>query len=308
MSKRTRDESREGRIAAVGYDYAAQPKEARSRCNLCGFERFVTLTHRDRYGYPARADGCLRCGLVFLNPVMTPDAYSRFYREFYRPLVSAYHGRRIDAETIQAEQRDYAEDLARLLAPRLEKWGGKSLLDVGGSTGVVAHHLKQRFGLEATVIDPAPLEIAVAQRLGLATVTGFVEDHDPGGETYDLVILCQAVDHLLDASLSLDRIRGLISPDGIFFVDIVDFRAAYRRNGSVEGAIKIDHPFNLTDETMQAHLRRCGFDVLSIDYAADHLHVGYVCTPGESDPGFLPSAASAEAQWREIRAIQNPLP
>ena len=223
MSTRRNPESREDRIAALGYDYAAQPKQVRSRCNLCGFDRFVTLTHSDRYGYPARADGCLRCGLVFLNPVMTPDAYSQFYRNVYRPLVSAYHGRLIDARTIQAEQRDYASARAEQLAPRLEKWSGKSLLDVGGSTGVVAHHLKERFGLAATVLDPAPLEIEVAQRLGLQTVTGFVEDYDSGGTTYDLILLCQAVDHLLDVSLSLRKIRELLSPDGLFFVDIVDF-------------------------------------------------------------------------------------
>jgi nicotinamide-nucleotide amidase len=34
----------------------------------------------------------------------------------YRPLVSAYHGRRIDAETLQAEQREYAAVRAETLA------------------------------------------------------------------------------------------------------------------------------------------------------------------------------------------------
>jgi len=70
----------------------------------------------------------------------------------------------------------------------------------------------------------------------------------------------------------------------------------------------IDHPYYLTDETMQAQLRRSGFDVLAIDYAADHLHVGYICSPGESEPDFLTTPESVNAQWREIRAVQNPLP
>jgi SAM-dependent methyltransferase len=308
MSTLRSPETRSDRIEALGYDYAAQPKQVRSRCNLCAFDRFVTLAHGDRYGYPARADGCLRCGLVFLNPVMTPDAYTRFYLDVYRPLVSAYHGRLIDARTIQAEQREYASALAELLGPRLEKWGGRSLLDVGGSTGIVAHRLKERFGLAATVLDPAPLEVEVARQLGLQTVTGFIEDYDSSGTSYDLILLCQAVDHLLDVSLSLHKIRELVSPDGLFFVDIVDFRAAYRRNGSIEGAIKIDHPYYLTDETMQVHLRRSGFDVLAVDYAADHLHVGYVCAPGDGEPDRLTSPESVDAQWREIRAIQNPVP
>ena len=300
--------ARAERIASLAYDYAGQPKQGIARCNLCGGERFVTLAHRDRYGYPASADGCLRCGLVFLNPVMTAEAYGAFYQKVYRPLVSAYHGRRIDAETLQVEQREYAAVRGETLAPHLARRRAKLLLDVGGSTGIVAHHLKQRFGLEATVLDPAPLEIEVARRLGLSTQTGFVEDFDPGGRRFDLITLCQTVDHLLDVTLSLGKIRALLADDGIFFVDIVDFRAAWRRGGSVEGAIKIDHPFYLTEQTARAYLRRSGFEVLAVDWAADHLHIGYVCAPGAAEPGATPPSAEVERQWRELRAIQNPLP
>lgn len=302
------DGARAARIRALAYDYALQPKWVRGGCNLCGAARFVTLSHADRYGYAAPADGCLQCGLVFLNPVMTAEAYAGFYADVYRPLVSAYHGRRIDAETLQSEQREYAAVRAETLAPHLARRGAKHLLDVGGSTGVVAHHLRQRFGLEATVLDPAPLEIDVARRLGLETRTGFVEDYDSGGQRFDLITLCQTVDHLLDVLVSLRKIRALLAEDGIFFVDIVDFRAAYRRNGSVEGAIKIDHPFYLTEQTIRAYLRRSGFDVIAIDYAADHLHVGYVCGPGVADASSTPAPGDVARQWREIRAIQNPVP
>jgi SAM-dependent methyltransferase len=302
------ERSRHARIAALGYEYERQPVRVRSACNLCCGERFVTVTHRDRYRYPVRADGCLRCGLVFLNPVMTAGAYAKFYGEVYRPLVSAYHGYRIDSETLQDEQREYAEACAEVLAPHLEDRGARTLLDVGGSTGVVAHHFKKRFDLNATVIDPAPLEIDVARRLGLRAVTGFVEECDLGEQRFDLIILCQTVDHLLDVSLSLRKIRSLLREDGLFFVDIVDFRADYLRNDSVEEAIKIDHPFYLTETTALAFLRSSGFDVLAVNYAADHLHVGYVCAPAPARADFLPSRDDVSRQWREIRLIQGRLP
>jgi len=239
---------------------------------------------------------------------MTASAYTEFYTDVYRPLVSAYHGRLIDAASIQDEQRDYASVRADFIEPRMRERSCKTLLDVGGSTGVVAHVMKERFDLLATVIDPAPLEIEVARALGLKTITGFVEDYDSGGATFDFVVLCQTVDHLLDLSLSLSKIHHLLSEEGLFFVDIVDFRAAYRRNGSVEEAIKIDHPYYLTDKTMRAYLARTGFDVLAIDYAADHLHVGYLCAHGKKSFDALPDPASVSEQWREIRATQNSLP
>ena len=74
MAATAESEARRERIASLGYDYAAKPVQRVLRCNLCGGDRFVTLAHRDRYGYPATADGCLRCGLVFLNPAMTAEA------------------------------------------------------------------------------------------------------------------------------------------------------------------------------------------------------------------------------------------
>ena len=76
MRKENPKDERERRIAELAYDYDSKPRQRRLDCNLCGGKRFVTLTHRDRYGYAANADGCLRCGLVFLNPVMNAEAYA----------------------------------------------------------------------------------------------------------------------------------------------------------------------------------------------------------------------------------------
>jgi SAM-dependent methyltransferase len=295
---------RQTRIAALGFDYARQETVRVEACNLCGERAFVVLTHRDRYGYPAPACGCTRCGLVFLDPVMTAGAYGRFYGATYRPLVSAYHGRLIDARTIQGEQRDYAVERGDLLAPYLTGGGHRTLLDIGGSTGVVAHALAERFGLRATVVDPAPMETAEAQALGLETVEGLIESVDLGGRRFDAVIICQTVDHLLDIGGTLARVRELLTPGGILFVDIVDFRAAYLRNWSVEEAIKIDHPYYLTESTMAAYLRRAGFAIARTDYAADHLHVSYVATLS-APAAALPPESEVRELWREVRFVQN---
>src|SRR5262245_37683785 len=123
---------RRQRIQALGYDYAAQSRDLITTCNLCGGNVLVTLTHRDRYGYPAQASACARCGLVFLNPRMNAAAYGRFYDGVYRPLVSAFHGRLIDAKTIQAEQREYAAQRAAFVQPFFEGASLKTMLDLGG--------------------------------------------------------------------------------------------------------------------------------------------------------------------------------
>jgi SAM-dependent methyltransferase len=296
---------RAARIAALGYDYAAQPKRDVTVCNLCAGEVFAVIAHRDRYGYPAQARACVSCGLVFLAPVMIEDAYAHFYESVYRPLVSAFHGRLINHTTIQDEQRVYAADRAAFMAPFIEAARCRTMLDIGGSTGVVAQAWAERFGLEATVIDPAPAELEEAKRRGLRTVAGFVERYDPEEGAFDLVAMCQTVDHLLDIGSSLRAVRRLLSHGGVFFIDIVDLRAAYLRNWSVEGAIKIDHPYYLTDDVMRAYLAQAGFAVRRVDFAADHLHIGYVCAPASPIDAACPSASSVSLLLREIRYVQN---
>ena len=101
------------------YDYAARDKEAVEVCNLCGSTDHVELTQVDRYGFPATMRICTRCGLGFLSPRLTAAEYGEFYEDVYRPLVSAYHGRRIDAETVQVDQRLYAAELVGFLRKAL---------------------------------------------------------------------------------------------------------------------------------------------------------------------------------------------
>ena len=296
---------RAARIAALGYDFAAQPRERIAECNLCGATRLVTITHRDRYGFPAPAAACARCGLVFLNPRMTAAAYAGFYDGVYRPLVSAFHGRLIDAKSIQDEQREYAADRADVIRPFLRGAGLRSMLDIGGSTGVVAGHFATEFNLKGTLVDPAPLEVEEARAFGLETITGLVEEHDFGPRRFDFVVICQTVDHLLDVSGTLHRVRDLLTERGHLFIDIVDFRAAYLRNWSVEDATKIDHPYYLTQNTMEAYLRRAGFGIVTVDYAADHLHVSYLCRLAPPVPDALPDPGTVRDLFREIRLVQN---
>ena len=293
------------RIKALAFSYEEQPKDFVDRCNLCGEDYFIQIEHQDRYGFPALAFACGRCGLVFLNPRMTAEAYLQFYFNTYRPLVSAYHGRTIDSKTIQAEQRTYAKERAEFMASYMKENVEASLLDIGGSTGVVAQHFAQRFGYLGKVLDPSEKELEEARHLGLATAHGLFEQVDFGSEKFDLVLLCQTIDHLLNIDVTLNKVRQCLRENGLFFVDIVDFRAAYLRNSSIVEAIKIGHPYYLTQESMEAFLMRKGFKILRKGYAADYLHISYLCVLAKTVANFLPSPDSVDRLLREIRTVQN---
>lgn len=292
------------RVRELGWEPPTAELEPVEACNLCGGSAFTTVTHADRYGFPLSSAACTTCGLVFLDPRPTAVAYDAFYRDAYRPLVSAFHGRTIDAVSVEEDQAGYAAELVRLLEPYLAGRGGGTILDVGGSTGVVAEALAAATGFAGTVLDPAPAELERAAARGLDTATGTIESFEAGGERYDVVLLCQTLDHVVDAAGAVAKLRRVLADDGILFVDVVDFRAAYLRAWDVEAATKVDHPYAFTEDTAEALLARAGLDVARKAYAQDRLHVGYVCRPGKPRD-VLPSGPSVRDLIREIRYVQN---
>jgi SAM-dependent methyltransferase len=292
-------DERAARIAAVGYDFDARPKETVETCNLCGSTDFAELARTDRYGYPAALRMCARCGLGFLSPRLTAAEYGAFYERVYRPLVSAHHGRRIDAETVQDDQRGYAADLVEFLRGNLPAPPG-TVMDVGGSTGIVAAAVRDAFGSDPTVLDPAPDELEVAAAAGMETIAGFAEDFDPGERRWDLVLLCQTIDHLLDVRGTLESMRRMTAEGGHAFVDVLDLLIAARARGT-EGAAKIDHPYYLTHDTALAFLGSVGYEPVA-ERLSDDGHWGFLVRPAEPrEPDWGELSREAAAMIEELQ-------
>jgi len=292
------------RIAALGYDYDAQAKERSTDCNLCGAHgHSAEVARRDRYGYSATCVVCRRCGLGYLSPRLSATGYAHFYSGVYRPLVSAYHGRRIDAESVQLEQRGYAARLAAFLLSLLPN-SPRTILDVGGSTGVVAGVLAARLHAHATVLDPAPEELAVAKAAGMETFAGLAEEFDPGERSWDLVLLCQTIDHLLDVRATLTALRRMMASGGRTFVDILDVDFVLRRTGSIERAVKVDHPYYLTRPTAAAFFALSGYTIVA-ERLSDDGHRGFLLAPGPyTEPDWPALEASADELLARVWALQ----
>jgi SAM-dependent methyltransferase len=287
------------RIEALGWTPANAAREDVRRCNLCGGERLVEVARSDRYAFDQRAVLCARCGLGFLAPRLTAQEYAGFYERIYRPLVSAYHGRTIDAVTVQDDQHGYAAELVAFLRASLPSAPG-SILDVGGSTGLVAGAVRDALGGAITVLDPAPDELAVAAAAGMETIEGFAEDLDAAGRTWDLVLLCQTIDHLLDVRATLATLRAATSPRGHAFVDVLDLGYAVAAKGTIEGAVKVDHPFYLTRDTAAGYFDQAGFAVVA-ERLSDDGHWGFLLAPAEpADPDLARLGAAADRMLAEI--------
>lgn len=291
------NEEHAARVAAVGYTYKAH--ELVTKCPLCGGVELRSLHNRDRMGFEAESTFCNTCSFVFLSPRMTAERYADFYQHWYRKLVSAHNGREMTAENLDASHTDYAVSVANFIAPFAAHPTRKTLLDIGGSTGIFANELASRWGYRCTVLDPSPDELAVAARKGLETVEGLMEDFDDPRK-FDVVSMLQTVDHLLDLPGTLAKCHGLLSSHGIFVIDFVDWQWQYRRYG-IQQSIKIDHPLYFSPDTAACALIRHGFEPLM--RTRHERHLLFVCRPVPPLPNSLPSAESIATTKQELAEV-----
>ncbi len=280
-------------------------REVVTVCNVCGSGRSAIIADHDRYGLPIRTAMCLDCGLIYVVDRLTAEGYAHFYGAgIYRALIARFKGKAQTIQQIRRAQIGYASRLAHTLQGYLPPADGARLLDVGGSTGLVAERFQKQFGFRATVIDPAPHEVTAAQSLGIdavvSTLEGWETDHQ-----YDLILLCRTVEHLFDLKAALQKVRGLLKPNGLFYCDIADFMETCRREGPPEAVTKIDHVFWLSQETAVRLFRSFGFEIVCMNLTLPPDQVGFLLRAGEPQPLEPLPPAWAERQMESFRTIRS---
>lgn len=250
-----------------------------SACNICGNHDSVLLAGADRYGLRVRTVMCRNCGLIYLADRLGADAYSNFYADgSYRELTAMFSGQAAHLRTLQEDQLSYATRVINALEEYHDIPSHRLLLDVGGSAGLVALAVSSRLGCAGTVLDPSVEEVAAAESNGLEGVVGSLETYQTD-KTFDIILLCRSIEHLFDLRSSLLNIRKLLSPNGVFYCDIVDFPETCRTGGGPEAISKIDHCYWLAQETAPIIFASVGFEIVSMDVGSQSETVGFLLRP-----------------------------
>lgn len=247
------------------FDYATAEKETVA-CNLCGGYETKVVATTDRYGLDVTTVRCVGCGLRYQNPRLTAEASAAFYADGYRPLLSKFYQRAITPESIESDQWTYAAQVSSLLEPYVKRGG--TVLDIGGSTGIVAQMFHIRYGTDAIVIDPAVSEIARVR--GSRVVQASAEDL-PDLPPADLALMCRTVDHLRDPRGVLEKLRASCQ---MLFIDAVNVDASPR-----EKRYKLDHPYAFTPKTLAAMVEKAGWQIHKTWVRHAMASFCYLCVP-----------------------------
>ena len=133
---------------------------------------------------------------------------------------------------------------------------------------------------------------------------GSVEDWETN-DRFDLILLCRSIEHLFDLKLSLARIRGLLTPQGLFYCDIADFMEMCRIIGPPESFAKADHCYWLTQSTALQIFQSVGFEIVSMNIVFGVGQVGFLLRACEPQPQSFSAQALTIEHVEEIRQLER---
>lgn len=235
-------------------------------CPACG--SFITRPwlHKEIAGVTFKLDKCGACGTGYVNPPPSVESLKSIYASIghgSKSLTSFDKVMASEAEfpnsTIDAQKMvSYAK---KLLGPLPE--GAAQALDIGSGYGFFSQAALAQ-GFRVIAVNPAKAENRIFQQLnGFDPIPLFFEEVDFGAEKFDLVILSQVLEHLLDPFQVLVKVRNLLKPEGVlaiavpnvdaFLIKILKFRSSFL--GLPE------HIIHFSCKGLSAILQRSGFDV-----------------------------------------------
>jgi len=276
------------KIETVNSAFKGCRKVERKKCPVCGSSDTTKFLNADRYGVEVHYRACQDCELVYQSPVPPPDFYEWFYSGFYRGILEELFQRSFSNEALIPGQIKYANEVAKFLLPELAALPNKKLkvLDIGGSTGVVAIELNRilseiGYELDIVVQDPSSEELLYAAANGCKTACGLFENlsFDEFGQ-FDLILLCQTIDHLYSLETTFSKISDLMHSGTLFFVDYVDFKFNCNAKGFKE-SVKIDHIFNFSETNFEILLKTNDYRICDKAISSDYHLRKFLLKKGE---------------------------
>lgn len=198
-----------------------------TKCHLCGSHRYAVI-YKTYSGNIAKEEKaykitehstdtqlqivrCKECDLVYLHPLpLITNLEHNYIRMLDEDYIKEEKGRRLSAQFILKELKKY------------KKCG--RLLDIGCATGFLLDEARKQ-GWQVYGIELSNWAVDFAKnRLGIENIfQGTLNDANYSDNFFDVVVIKDTLEHLIDIKGILVEIKKILKPDGLLYISTPNF-------------------------------------------------------------------------------------
>lgn len=230
-------------------------------CPVCAAGNDEVLAEKDRYGIPLRVVVCRACGLIRTSPRLSGQSFADFYNTEYRQI---YGGSQVPNEHFYSAQFAHGQRiLQRLLATGVNVRPGMLVLEVGCGAGGILQAFRDR-GATVVGCDLGEEYLQFGRSMhGLDLRAGTLADLQ-FDRLADIIIYSHVMEHVLDLNAELERIKRILSPQGILYVEVPSVKNIHHTyKGDFLGLLQNAHTFHFTARTLLNVLGTHGLEPLT---------------------------------------------
>jgi len=233
-------------------------------CNVCGSYHLRPLwTAVDRlHGVEGRFQyvQCADCGLVYMNPQITPACISQFYPADYAP-----H----QAHSAASDRMTPKPNLPKMVLDTLDYQS--RVLDVGCGNGSFLHQLRQFCRCRVNGVDISENAVLCARKqYGFEVFKGQIFTAPFEDNTFDLITAWSCIEHMSNPTEAMKKAAALCKPAGWLFIKTPNYDS-FAAKLFKDKWYHLDCPRHLyifSPSTITTLLEKCGFEVIKVCHEA----------------------------------------
>jgi SAM-dependent methyltransferase len=220
------------------------------QCDLCAGTEFEQIGTRDRHQQPLETVICKTCGLVAHGQIPSDEELARFYATEYR---QSYHGEMTPSDRRVMRAWNNGERIFRQLQPHIEP--DMEVFEVGAGIGCTVKVFELN-GHTSRGIEPGEGFQNYSQQQLLTDVVRGDLFEQPRDKSHELILLVHVIEHFNSPRKALEYIRGMLSDDGLFYVECPNIAAPFARRSKM---FHYAHIHNFTPASLKMLAESCGF-------------------------------------------------
>ena len=225
-------------------------------CSLCGRTVYKDIYQNEEVQYVM----CENCSLISLYPRPTEEEYTHFYeREYqsYRHSITNYEqaveGRKAKGFDLKKKYMVYVE-------PYLKK--NSRVLEIGSGWGTFLKLIADTYKCDVRGVEISELAVRVArEHYGLSiehkTLNDFTYRYK--GEKFDVIIMMQVLEHIVDPNKGLKQLASLLSNGGVAYIAVPN---TMQPNEPLDRFFHFEHVNYFSPYTLMKILEKNGLKII----------------------------------------------